>query len=88
MFIVDNTLDMRRIAAVSLFLFFFLAVMKIAAALYAFGRLVSGPLVITGAFGSSLDLDLGSLVFPLFLWALAEVFRSGIEMKAEQDLVI
>ena len=88
MFLVENMLDLRRIAGVWLLFFLFFAILKIAAVLFVFGRLVSGPLAITGAFGSSLDLDLGSLVFPLFLWALAEVFRSGIEMKAEQDLVI
>jgi hypothetical protein len=87
-FLVENMLDLRRIAGVWLLFFLFFAILKIAAVLFVFGRLVSGPLAITGAFGSSLDLDLGSLVFPLFLWALAEVFRSGIEMKAEQDLVI
>jgi hypothetical protein len=52
------------------------------------GRISSEVLVYTGLFGSSMDWDIFSLVYPLFLWVIAEVFRRGLELKSEQDLTI
>jgi hypothetical protein len=87
-FLMENVLDLRRIAAASIFIFLFFILARIGFGLFASGRIVSSSLIHTGLLGSSLDFSLGELILPLFLWALAEVFRAGVAMKEEHDLTI
>jgi hypothetical protein len=87
-FLVDNMLDLRRVSIVMVAFFFFLVITRVWVGSYTIGRLVSGPLKETGFLGPSLDLDIGSLIFPLFLWVISEVFRVGIELKVDQDLTV
>ena len=86
-FLMKNALDLRRIALVSIFLILFLIFVRIGLGLFASGRIVSDSLIHT-ILGSSVDFSLGELVLPLFLLALAEVFRAGVALKEEQDLTI
>jgi hypothetical protein len=85
---MKNALDLRRIAIASISLFLFLILSRIGFGLFASGRIVSSSIIHTGLLGSNVDFSLGELVLPLFLLALAEVFRAGVTMKEEQDLTI
>lgn len=87
-FLLENALALRRIAVASVLLFLFFIALRVGFGLFASGRLSSGLLTHTGLLGSSLDFSLGDLALPLFLWALAEVFRAGVAMKEDHDLTI
>ncbi len=87
-FLVENMLDLRRISIILLLFFPFQIALRISAGWFTLGQLVGGPLADTGLIGASLDFDLDTLAFPLFLWVLAEVFRAGIELKKDQELTI
>lgn len=75
-------------ALASIFLFLFFVITRVGFGLYVSGRIISDSLVSSGFLGASLDFSLGDLILPLFLLALAEVFRVGVAMKEEQDLTI
>jgi hypothetical protein len=87
-FLIENMVNLRKIALVSLFSVLFLITIRLVAELLISKHLVSDIMVNTGLIGSSFNLNFESFVFPLFLLVLSEVFRKGIELKDEQDLTI